>query len=62
MLIANQLDNARKLGGESHANIALPRALYGAERKNSAGVDLNNEDVLRPIDNDFQHFGNRKSE
>ncbi|MDY7546050.1 trifunctional transcriptional regulator/proline dehydrogenase/L-glutamate gamma-semialdehyde dehydrogenase [Glaciimonas sp. CA11.2] len=56
MLIADPLEESRKLGGEPHANIVLPRALYGAERKNSAGVDLSNEDVLRDIDTAFQQF------
>ena len=59
-LIADPLEAALKLGGEPHANIALPRALYGAERKNSAGIDLSNEDVLREIDTAFQEFGNRQ--
>ncbi|MGS0741735.1 trifunctional transcriptional regulator/proline dehydrogenase/L-glutamate gamma-semialdehyde dehydrogenase [Glaciimonas sp. GG7] len=60
MLIADPLEAARKLGGEPHANIVLPRALYGAERKNSAGIDLSNENVLREIDAAFQHFGNNQ--
>ena len=60
MLIADPLEEARKLGGEPHANIALPRALYGAERKNSAGVDLSNENVLRDIDTVFQQFRDKQ--
>ncbi|KAF3996943.1 trifunctional transcriptional regulator/proline dehydrogenase/L-glutamate gamma-semialdehyde dehydrogenase [Glaciimonas immobilis] len=56
MLIADPLNEALKLGGEPHANIPLPRALYGNERKNSAGVDLSNEDVLRDIDATFQQL------
>jgi len=59
-LIADPLEAALKLGGEPHANIALPRALYGVERKNSAGIDLSNEDVLREIDTAFQEFGGRQ--
>ena len=59
-LIADPLEAALKLGGEPHANIALPRALYGVERKNSAGIDLSNEDVLREIDVAFQEFGSRQ--
>ena len=60
MLIADPLDAASKLGGEPHANITLPGALYGAERKNSAGLDLSNEEVLREIDTAFQQFGGRQ--
>ncbi|HEY1043808.1 MAG TPA: bifunctional proline dehydrogenase/L-glutamate gamma-semialdehyde dehydrogenase PutA, partial [Telluria sp.] len=45
-LIANPIESARTLGGEPHPHIALPRALFGAERANSAGLDLTNEHLL----------------
>ena len=48
-LITNPLEAARKLGGVPHNGIALPLDMFGAERKNSAGLDLSNEDVLREI-------------
>src|SRR5476649_465518 len=48
-LITDPFETARTLQGEPHPNIALPPALYGNERKNSAGLDLSNEDVLRSI-------------
>ena len=56
-LIADPFDAAGQSGGEAHPNIPLPVALYGAERKNSAGIDLSNEDVLRTIDAMFAQYG-----
>ncbi|WP_338768994.1 trifunctional transcriptional regulator/proline dehydrogenase/L-glutamate gamma-semialdehyde dehydrogenase [Massilia sp. METH4] len=50
-LIQNPLDVARQLGGAPHAAIPLPLDLFGAERKNSEGLDLSNEDVLREVSN-----------
>ena len=35
--------------GAPHARIALPRALFGAARANSAGLDLSNETTLRAL-------------
>jgi RHH-type proline utilization regulon transcriptional repressor/proline dehydrogenase/delta 1-pyrroline-5-carboxylate dehydrogenase len=48
-LIGNPFDIARQQGGLMHPGIRLPRDLFGAERKNSNGIDLANEDVLRAI-------------
>ncbi|NRR33883.1 trifunctional transcriptional regulator/proline dehydrogenase/L-glutamate gamma-semialdehyde dehydrogenase [Oxalobacteraceae bacterium] len=48
-LIQDPLAQARQLGGLPHAGITLPRDMFGAERKNSAGLDLSNEDVLREV-------------
>jgi RHH-type proline utilization regulon transcriptional repressor/proline dehydrogenase/delta 1-pyrroline-5-carboxylate dehydrogenase len=45
-LIADPFDAARAQGGAPHPGIALPVQLFGAERKNSSGIDLTNEDVL----------------
>ncbi|MDB5907167.1 MAG: putA, partial [Massilia sp.] len=45
-LIADPFDAARAQGGEPHPGIALPVQLFGAERRNSSGIDLTNEDVL----------------
>jgi RHH-type proline utilization regulon transcriptional repressor/proline dehydrogenase/delta 1-pyrroline-5-carboxylate dehydrogenase len=55
-LVADPFETARMLGGEPHPNIPLPSDLYGSERRNSAGVDLSNEDVLREIGSAFQRF------
>jgi RHH-type proline utilization regulon transcriptional repressor/proline dehydrogenase/delta 1-pyrroline-5-carboxylate dehydrogenase len=59
-LIADPFETAKILGGEPHPNIPLPRDLYGAERTNSAGVDLANEDVLRTLDGAFARLGARQ--
>jgi RHH-type proline utilization regulon transcriptional repressor/proline dehydrogenase/delta 1-pyrroline-5-carboxylate dehydrogenase len=59
-LIADPFESARRLGGEPHPNIPLPCDLYGSERKNSAGVDLSNEDVLRELGAAFDDFGTQQ--
>ena len=48
-LIQNPLDVARELQGVPHSAIRLPLNMFGAERKNSKGMDLSNEDVLREV-------------
>ena len=55
-LLADPFDTAAKLAGEPHPHIALPADLFGGERKNSAGIDLSNEDVLCDIDAAFRRF------
>ncbi|MDL2356450.1 MAG: bifunctional proline dehydrogenase/L-glutamate gamma-semialdehyde dehydrogenase PutA, partial [Pseudomonadota bacterium] len=45
-LIGDPFEAARTQGGTPHPAIALPRALFGHERRNSAGIDLTDEDVL----------------
>jgi RHH-type proline utilization regulon transcriptional repressor/proline dehydrogenase/delta 1-pyrroline-5-carboxylate dehydrogenase len=46
-LLADPFEAAQASGGAPHPRIALPLAMFGAERKNSAGIDLANEDALR---------------
>jgi RHH-type proline utilization regulon transcriptional repressor/proline dehydrogenase/delta 1-pyrroline-5-carboxylate dehydrogenase len=48
-LIADPFDVARVQGGVPHPGIALPVHLFGAERKNSSGIDLTNENVLTDL-------------
>ena len=48
-LLKDPVATARELGGKPHGGIALPLDMFGAERKNSAGFDLANENVLREI-------------
>ncbi len=48
-LIKDPVAQAREQGGLPHPAIALPLAMFGSERQNSAGFDLANEDVLREI-------------
>ncbi|KRB94169.1 trifunctional transcriptional regulator/proline dehydrogenase/L-glutamate gamma-semialdehyde dehydrogenase [Noviherbaspirillum sp. Root189] len=59
-LIADPFEVATGLKGEMHPNIALPMDMFGAERKNSAGLDLSNELVLRDIDTAFAGFAKRQ--
>ncbi|MES2258893.1 MAG: trifunctional transcriptional regulator/proline dehydrogenase/L-glutamate gamma-semialdehyde dehydrogenase [Pseudomonadota bacterium] len=49
LLIKNPVAAAREQGGAPHPAIALPQLMFGAERRNSAGLDLSNEDVLRDV-------------
>ncbi|HWJ94167.1 MAG TPA: bifunctional proline dehydrogenase/L-glutamate gamma-semialdehyde dehydrogenase PutA, partial [Telluria sp.] len=48
-LLADPFEAARANECKPHPAIPLPAALYGAERKNSAGMDLSNENVLRAL-------------
>jgi RHH-type proline utilization regulon transcriptional repressor/proline dehydrogenase/delta 1-pyrroline-5-carboxylate dehydrogenase len=48
-LLKDPVQSAREQGGLPHPGIALPLEMFGAERKNSAGFDLANENVLRDI-------------
>ncbi|HEV7817276.1 MAG TPA: bifunctional proline dehydrogenase/L-glutamate gamma-semialdehyde dehydrogenase PutA, partial [Janthinobacterium sp.] len=48
-LIQDPFEAARQQGGAMHTGINLPLELFGSERKNSSGIDLANEDVLREM-------------
>jgi RHH-type proline utilization regulon transcriptional repressor/proline dehydrogenase/delta 1-pyrroline-5-carboxylate dehydrogenase len=48
-LLSDPFEAARASGGAPHPGIALPRALFGPARKNSAGIDLSDEDALRAL-------------
>jgi RHH-type transcriptional regulator, proline utilization regulon repressor / proline dehydrogenase / delta 1-pyrroline-5-carboxylate dehydrogenase len=48
-LLADPFDTARGYQCKPHPAIVLPGALYGAGRKNSAGIDLSNENTLRTL-------------
>ncbi|MET3130230.1 RHH-type proline utilization regulon transcriptional repressor/proline dehydrogenase/delta 1-pyrroline-5-carboxylate dehydrogenase [Oxalobacteraceae bacterium GrIS 1.11] len=48
-LITDPFSAAREQGGIPHPGIVLPLDLFGAERRNSSGIDLANEDVLRDL-------------
>ncbi len=61
-LIADPVEVAKKLDGTPHPNIPLPLDMFGMERRNSAGIDLSNEDVLRHADAAFARFGNKQWE
>ena len=55
-LIKNPFDSARLQGGAPHPALGLPRDLFGAERQNSAGIDLGNEDELRLLAQGLARF------
>jgi RHH-type proline utilization regulon transcriptional repressor/proline dehydrogenase/delta 1-pyrroline-5-carboxylate dehydrogenase len=48
-LLADPFEQARAACCLPHPRIPLPLDLFGPERKNSAGLDLANEDVLRTL-------------
>jgi delta 1-pyrroline-5-carboxylate dehydrogenase len=48
-LLPTRSKQARAAGWPAAPGIPLPLDLFGAERKNSAGLDLANEDVLREL-------------
>lgn len=50
-LIADPVEVARAMAepGSPHPKIALPRHLFGQERRNSSGLDLSNEDRLSDL-------------
>jgi len=56
-LITDPLALSQQLAGSAHPNIVLPLELFGSERKNSAGVDFSNENVLREIGTTLGRFG-----
>lgn len=49
-IITDPVAKVRQLASKPHPEIPLPRNLYGSERKNSNGVDLSDESVLRDLD------------
>lgn len=56
-LVADPIAIAVALDGAAHPNIALPVDLFGAERRNSAGLDFSSEHTLTEIDRVFAQFG-----
>ena len=59
-LVENPVSIAEKLAGLPHFGISLPSALFGHERKNSAGFDFSNEQVLRELSRDITQFSAHK--
>ncbi|MDC7718960.1 trifunctional transcriptional regulator/proline dehydrogenase/L-glutamate gamma-semialdehyde dehydrogenase [Vogesella sp. DC21W] len=53
-LVEDPVAEAARFGGLPHNKIALPVALYGAARQNSAGMDLANEHVLQKLQHALQ--------
>ncbi|MHA1569895.1 MAG: bifunctional proline dehydrogenase/L-glutamate gamma-semialdehyde dehydrogenase PutA, partial [Alphaproteobacteria bacterium] len=48
-LVADPADALAAFAGKPHPRIALPENLFGAERRNSSGVDLTDASVLRTL-------------
>ncbi|MGB7480552.1 MAG: proline dehydrogenase family protein, partial [Burkholderiaceae bacterium] len=59
-LVADPVEQAQKTGGRPHPQIPLPADLYGAERRNSAGLDFSDEDCLRQLGAEFAALGQRR--
>jgi len=59
-LVANPIDEAEKVQplGVPHTCIPLPTALYGADRLNSAGIDLSNELSLEKLSQELEASAN----
>ena len=53
-----QIAKAEGVVGRSHAAIAYPKTLYGKQRKNSDGYDLNNDRVLVSLTNTVNQLKN----
>ena len=61
-LVADPLAAVLKSGGTPHPAIPLPKALYGGERLNSAGLDLSNERVVQSLAADLERLKNQRWE
>ncbi|MDY7539736.1 trifunctional transcriptional regulator/proline dehydrogenase/L-glutamate gamma-semialdehyde dehydrogenase [Undibacterium sp. 5I1] len=59
-LIADPVQVAKELAGTPHPGIALPQDLFGAERKNSAGLDFSNEIELQKIGHYFAEISQQE--
>jgi RHH-type transcriptional regulator, proline utilization regulon repressor / proline dehydrogenase / delta 1-pyrroline-5-carboxylate dehydrogenase len=52
-IIVDPVAKVRALTSKPHPQIPLPRDIYGAERKNSKGIDLTNHDELAMLDEEL---------
>ena len=59
-LVENPVTIAKKLAGIPHNAIHFPLALFGSERKNSAGLDFSNEEILRALSTEIKAFSDRE--
>jgi RHH-type proline utilization regulon transcriptional repressor/proline dehydrogenase/delta 1-pyrroline-5-carboxylate dehydrogenase len=53
-IVADPVLKVRKLAQKPHPRIPLPIDIYGAERKNSKGIDLTDLDVLVPLQREVE--------
>ncbi len=54
-IVGDPVARVRRLSAKPHPHIPLPKDLYGAERQNSAGIDLTDIDRLAPLAQAMQH-------
>lgn len=59
-LIENPCATVRRLGGQRHPAIPLPRDLYGHSRLNSAGVDLSDETTISALTHALGELGKQQ--
>ena len=59
-LLADPIDQSARYQGSPHPGIALPAAMFGAERRNSAGLDFNDELTLAELDRGFAKWVDRQ--
>jgi RHH-type proline utilization regulon transcriptional repressor/proline dehydrogenase/delta 1-pyrroline-5-carboxylate dehydrogenase len=52
-LLEDPVQLAAAGGGAPHPRVPLPAAMFGTERRNSAGIDLNDDATLAEIDQSF---------
>ncbi len=58
-LLADPVERVVRAAGAPHPRIALAPALYGPDRINSVGLDLNDEDTLESIQQGFDRAAGR---
>jgi RHH-type proline utilization regulon transcriptional repressor/proline dehydrogenase/delta 1-pyrroline-5-carboxylate dehydrogenase len=59
-LIASPFSAAKIFAGAPHDALVLPADLFGAHRKNSAGIDFSNEAALRELDRSLSIFDQKQ--
>jgi RHH-type proline utilization regulon transcriptional repressor/proline dehydrogenase/delta 1-pyrroline-5-carboxylate dehydrogenase len=59
-LLADPISAAARLDGAPHPAIALPAAMFGPERRNSAGFDFSDEHALRALSEELNALGRRQ--
>lgn len=59
-IVADPVERITALAIKPHPRIPLPRDIYGPERKNSAGIDLSNQDELTSLKNAMDKFSEQE--
>lgn len=59
-LVVSPVIKAKSYLDKINQNIPLPKDIYGAERKNSKGLDIDNFEVLEQLKVDLQQFDNHR--